>query len=655
MRFTISQQDESAPGAFEAAVKEARLAGSKQLDIVLSAGVYRLPRPLLISSDMGLERVSISGENREKTIICGSVQISSDWQREERGCWSAMIEKQLDIDVLYVNGQLYHMARYPKYSEQARYMQGTAADCLSIDRVSKWQSPEGGYFHVMHGQLWGDFHYRITGKDEAGAVILEGGTQNNRRTGLHESYRYIEHIAEELTDEREWFYNRQTGKLSVIFAKDDHPEDAVIEAVVNDQLFRVTGSESQSMQFSLSHVTCRQTARTFMKTAEPLLRSDWCIYRGGALYFRHTTGCLIKDCDLVDLGSNAVFVDGKNDQFKLSSCLIKDIGASGVCFVGDADSVRSPLFEYNERNHIDQLDLMPGPRNDHFPFNCLVEDCLITRIGRTEKQSSGVQISMSQSIHVSACSIYETPRAGINISEGTFGGHVIEHCDVFDSVLETSDHGSFNSWGRDRFYELQGVDLNHLKGSQLEHLPFLDAVKVNCIRHNRFRCDHGWDIDLDDGSSNYVIEYNLCLNGGIKLREGFSRRVDNNITVNNSVHVHVWYQDSKDKAANNILFDQYQPIRMPEKWGLLFNNNIFHEPNMGQQPRPATCLRQESGGDGESIVCDCQFINTETGDFTVSNQAVLDIGFSNFAMDEFGVRSERLKAKAKTPVFPDIE
>lgn len=29
---------------------------------------------------------------------------------------------------------------------------------------------------------------------------------------------------------------------------------------------------------------------------------------------------------------------------------------------------------------------------------------------------------------------------------------LIEYNDVFDTVKETGDHGSFNSWGRDRFW-----------------------------------------------------------------------------------------------------------------------------------------------------------------------------------------------------------
>jgi hypothetical protein len=34
-------------------------------------------------------------------------------------------------------------------------------------------------------------------------------------------------------------------------------------------------------------------------------------------------------------------------------------------------------------------------------------------------------------------------------------------------------------------------------------LPVLDVVRPNILRNNRWRCDHGWDIDLDDGSSEY--------------------------------------------------------------------------------------------------------------------------------------------------------
>lgn len=128
------------------------------------------------------------------------------------------------------------------------------------------------------------------------------------------------------------------------------------------------------------------------------------------------------------------------------------IGASAICFVGDPKAVRSPSFEYNQFVPFGQMDLLEGPQNDNYPSECLVDDNLIHGIGRFEKQVTGVELSMCQSISVCHNSIYDTPRAGINVSEGTWGGHVIAYNDVFDTVKETGDHGSFNSWGRDRFW-----------------------------------------------------------------------------------------------------------------------------------------------------------------------------------------------------------
>ena len=116
-----------------------------------------------------------------------------------------------------------------------------------------------------------------------------------------------------------------------------------------------------------------------------------------------------------------------------------------------------------------------------------------------ERQPAGVQIEMAMKITVRDTSIYDCARAGINIGDGCWGGHLIERCDVFDTVLETHDHGSFNSWGRDRYWRSDRSASQ--KAIDVEpNLPFLDAMHTTAIRNSRWRCDHGWDIDLDDGS-----------------------------------------------------------------------------------------------------------------------------------------------------------
>ena len=80
---------------------------------------------------------------------------------------------------------------------------------------------------------------------------------------------------------------------------------------------------------------------------------------------------------------------------------------------------------------------------------------------------------MAQGITVRDVSIYDCARSGINVSEGTWGGHLIEGCDVFDTVLETQDHGSFNSWGRDR-YLAQRRQRRHKR--QVDQDPKLSAA-----------------------------------------------------------------------------------------------------------------------------------------------------------------------------------
>ncbi|MCZ7640580.1 MAG: DUF5123 domain-containing protein [Verrucomicrobia bacterium] len=325
-------------------------------------------------------------------------------------------------------------------------------------------------------------------------------------------------------------------------------------------------------------------------------------------------------------GGNTVFVNRYNRRVTIRGCLIRESGANGVAFVGDPQAVRSPLFNYNEPFDYAQLDRTPGPGGANYPADCLVEDCLITRTGRFEKQTAPVQISMARRITVRHCSIYEVPRAGINISEGTWGGHVIEGCDVFDTVLETGDHGSFNSWGRDRYWHPSIAEVDRQVAAD-PALPFLDVVEPVVLRHNRWRCDHGWDVDLDDGSSRYVIHDNLLLRGGLKLREGYQRIATNNIIVNNSLHPHCWYAASGDVFARNIVMGPYQPAGgMPvDRWGAEVNHNLFTTSESDRLRFAA------QGCDADSVVADPLFLDPANGDYRVQpDSPALKLGFRNF-------------------------
>ena len=598
--------------------------------ICLKNGIYNLTNPILIKG----ENIIIRGD--KNSVIQGCVKIDN-WVDEGNGVFSAPCE--YEADDLYIGNEKYQMARFPKYNPNVRIFGGFSRDVLSRAKADEWKNPKGAYIHAMHLHNWGGYSYEVTGKDENGNLTYIGGWQNNRQMGMHSDFKYIENVREEMTEPGEWYFDKENKRVYVILK----PEHSLGEAeiCVNSSFFVLKSCKNVTIE----EIKLRRAKRTFMLTTEPLLRSDWTIYRGGAVYFTNSSDCTVSNCSLFDIGTNGVFVDGDNSNITISKSHFKDLGASGVCFVGKPSSVRSPLFEATQSQSFLKIDKKRGPKGKEYPKSCTVENCLIEHVGAVEKQATGVEISMSYGISVINTSIYDASRAGINISEGTFGGHLIDGCDVFDTVKETGDHGSFNSWGRDRFWHL-----SDLKQNEIYKYAFLDCTDKSVIRNSRFRCDRGWDIDLDDGSSNYEIYNNLCLNGGIKLREGFGRYVHNNITVNNSVHMHVWYENSGDVVENNIIFTEYQPILMNNGYGKSIDFNVLHSKNT-KGVKNAPELEKITGMDKGSIKTKCIFKDARHGDYRLISPHIH--GFESFPC-EFGVRYEPLKRLAKSPALPKI-
>ena len=629
---------------------------SQPVTVFLAGGIYYLPDTLVFqAADSGTKDAPITytAMAGQTPVISGGQKLQLSWSLYKDGIMQAVVPPGTTADQLFVNGRRQIMARYPNYDPNAAQFNGTAADAFSVSRAAGWAGPAGGFMHAMHASLWGDYHYLITGKNDEGDLTYVGGWQNNRQGPPHQKFRFVENIFEELDAPGEWFLDSKSSTLYFYPPADVKLDTAVIETIHLRHLLEFRGTQKNSVRFiTLQGITFLHAARTFMDNKEPLLRSDWTTYRGGAIFFNGAEDCTIQSATIDQVGGNAIFVNKYNRRIIVKDSIISNAGASGVAFVGNPDAVRNPLFEYGQTQPLEKIDRTPGPKTDDYPADCIVEDCLIYRTGRFEKQTAPVQISMSMSITVRHCSIYDVPRAGVNICDGCWGGHTIEYCDVFDTVKETGDHGSFNSWGRDRFWLPSTTATSKLVAANPD-LPLLDAVKPITLANSRWRCDHGWDIDLDDGSSNYHIFNNLLLNGGLKNREGYNRIVENNIILgasNGSYHPHVWYSNSHDIFRHNIISTSYKPVGMPNgPWGELLDNNILHTPGQSN-PSPAATLQEASGRDEQSILADVHFVDPATGNYRVKyNSPALALGFKNFPMDQFGVTNPKLKALIRTP------
>jgi hypothetical protein len=660
-----------------------RNASGKPVTLWLRGGTYFLTAPLVFGpEDSGTAKAPVTwaAYPNEKVIISGGVKLNPTWSDYSGGIKVATIGTGYVFDMLFLDGdKLLTLARYPNYDPDKVPLQG----CADIsDRVAKWSNPEGGFIRALHRAEWGGESFRIKGKSGT-TLDLEWVGDNNRGDRMNPKEQVAENIFEELDAPGEWFYDKKEGKLYVFPPTDTDLSKSYLVGGTQEELIRVVGKPGTNVThlgFRGFHFT--HTHRTlFTRPYEGLSQGDWCIVRAGAMYLQDAENIEIRDCTFTNIGGNGIFMSGHNENNVVTGCDFVHVGATAVAVVGLPNSTRYYCNWKNDKQF--PTDLTPGPASENYPKNITISYCYMFDNGMFEKQTSAVQISISQGVTVSHCTAHHGPRAGINIEDGTFGGHVIEYNDVFDQIRETGDHGPFNSWGRDRWWR-------RMSGEDARKYAQLDNWQPTTIRNNRFHMepvelpqmsgtsdgatqDGGkgpakdneapgqerkllFGVDLDDGSTNYRVYNNLLINCSVKSQHGFDHTITNNIIINSRPVFHQWnLPDMRKVVANNIIVFKtpyYCRTRdfFPNTGKI--DNNLFW--NSGKPVK----LLIDSGAGGEisaaetwkklaldqhSVTADPQFVNTVKGDYTVRpGSPALAVGFKNFPMDQFGKAGYRV-------------
>lgn len=210
------------------------------------------------------------------------------------------VKESVIMDQLFVNGSYRPMARYPNFDSTAVRFNGTSAQATSTERIKKWKAPKGGYLHVMHASDWGDIHYQIVEKNKNNTLRLEGGWQNNRPSAGHIQNRMVENIFKELDAPGEWYYDKENRILYYYPMPDENMEEITLETPQLKHLVELRGSKEKPVRnITIKDIEFTQTTRTFMEHYEPLLRSDWAIYRGGSILLEGSENCRIQDCNFL--------------------------------------------------------------------------------------------------------------------------------------------------------------------------------------------------------------------------------------------------------------------------------------------------------------------------------------------------------------------
>jgi len=661
--------------------------------VEVGQGTYALDRPLVFSSeDSGSEGspVVFAASPGESVTISGSRTLDCRWKPDRDGilmCDLPAVKRgELRFSQLFVNGKRQTLARFPNRDDskpgRSGYIQpaaripdgrsdpkpgenddmtfsGGAPRGIFFDPASftakRWARPEEAVIHIFQDWEWGNLQWRLKAIEYDGRAIWfgEGGFQMGAKwfddpAKIDKDSRFfIENVFEELDAPGEWYLDVQAGAL---YCKPEPGVDmaaASVEAPLLQQLVRFAGTQEAPVRhIAIEGFRLTQTASTFLEPYDVPSLSDWAIHRGGTVFLEGTRDCAVRNCWFDAVGGNAVFINDYNRNATVTGCKFTETGDSAVCLVGTLGTTN-------------------GTRRA-FPYECAVSNNLIHDCGIFGKQIAGVYISRAKRITAAHNTIYNMPRAGICIGDGTWGGHVIEFNHIYDTVRETGDHGPFNAWGRERFWSLTQSHSDYSVPRSLEAGDVkIDAMEPVILRNNFFEDQSGWGLDMDDGASHYEIYNNISKGISIKLREGAYRNVYNNIWVESNVApcFHVGNEDNHDRYFRNITVmardDVYSIIAPPARgpWLEEIDNNCLFSKS-GRFTARISQMRGENGPergsrrldfeewrklgfDRNSVFADPLFVDPANNDYRVRpGSPALRVGFINFEMGQWGITKE---------------
>lgn len=512
--------------------------------------------------------INIHGEN---ACFSGTRTVCKCCEKYRDNIYKVLLSEKEDIERLWINGQAFHMARYPNIA----YDNKTQVYCSLSEaeyKLSHAKNPDRAFLRGLHSFEWGGNAYRIH-KAADGSCDMEWVGNNNRGSQLNKSKVILENVFEELDAPNEFYYDCINEML--YFYSETEPKGIIeIEYAVNQALLEIIDS---TCNIRVSNLRFEKTDNSMYKGKwERYLRSDWAYNDCACVNIYDSSNVSFESCDFNQLGNNAVLIRNDSRNIKIDNCDFHNCFSNGILILGDKGSTYCTSSWEND-NHISYMEVADkmGARNNKYPKNIIINNCLFEWLGLTDLQSAGVCISLAHKVTVSNSTFRHLPRAGINIAENAFGGHRIIHNDLWDCVRETGDHGLFNSWGRDRFWSLKRFNTTGKYGKTKKPYAFFDMLDRNQIISNRVIGNGSFGIDLDDGSSGYDIKNNLCIGVSIKLREGFQRLVENNVIINAPFDYHCAYYKNDDIICNNIVCHDIaiKNILINKGSNTLFENN----------------------------------------------------------------------------------
>ncbi len=611
------------------AVRSLKATARGPIEVVLLPGTYYVGEPLTFRpEDSGSPEAPITYRALENgtATISGGKRLNCAWRPFRDGIYVCDLpearEGKIYFSELYINGKRQIRARYPngdsRTPQPAGYIRTTGAKRLSPadealatpkcdpllascpPRFSEvyydpktftqkhWEHPEDAVLFVFQRVAFnpvpfysGQWHLRGIDRRRNALQLGPGGWQQllfhymqAYHPGIYEDMPfYVENVFEELDAPGEWYLDRRAGKLYYMPAVGVDLRTAVVEPALLQQVLQIKGTrENPVRHLSLRGLRIANAASTYFEAYSPAGMGDYTIHRGGAMFLEGAEDITVDRCAFDGVSGNGFFVNRYARRVTLSNSRLTDIGESGICFTG------KQLYREDKRFRDPGCGFLNwwgwDAETEEIPMDCEARNNLVHDVGVFAKQCAGLFLATCARIKITHNHIYNTPRAGINLNDGRYGGHLFEFNEIHDTVRETADHGPLNSYGRDPRWcqhvchpgwlptgwpDIHGHE-HHSFGSFEEIAKY--ARETTIIRNNRFSASRlggnprpglQFGIDLDDGSANYNVFDNLCVGLGVKTKEGVFINIHGNVIINAEIRLIQANADNHVKVFDNTL------------------------------------------------------------------------------------------------------
>lgn len=429
----------------------------------------------------------------------------------------------------------------------------------------------------------------------------------------------VVNVFEALDSPGEWYLDRSDGLLYYVPKPGESIESVEVVAPYLEHIATIEGGKLE------------RGAESKQLNTEPIL-----VIRG--LTFSHVEWQAPQD--LAAIGQAAPAVPGaivleRAHYVEFSNCSVEHVGTYAFCLENSCSDVTISACK--------MLDLGAGGVNIlHGCNRNRVEDCEIGDGGHLYPPASGVVIGEARSntvIHNEIHDLYYTAvSAGWNwgYEENDSGGNVIEW-------------NHLHHLGKGKLSDMGGV---YTLGMQTG-----TRIRYNRIHDVWSRTYGGWAIYPDEGSSDLLIEHNICYDTKCApYHQHFGRE---NIVRNNIFAFGKEAQIERTRIEthrsmifeNNIVVYSEGPLLRPsgnedKPWttdNIIFRKNCyFHTGDEPVEPDGKSFSEWQKGGqDSGSIVADPKFKDVDSRDFTLlPDSPAISLGFVPIDLEKAGPRTE---------------